>query len=132
MIDESKNIMKYLTVLLLIAFPIFNLSAHQPALNEENTNSPSKAYLIEKPEISKAIYGTLEGDAHYYSIKSEIDFNFYVGITTPKIDGCNTFDKFSVDIINVSDGMQETLLKLEGENYEWREWYEPYGKNFIE
>ena len=130
MIDESKNSVKYLTVLLLIAFPIFNLAAHQPALNDENTNSLSKAYLIEKPEISKAIYGTLEGDAHYYSIKSEIDFNFYVGITTPKIDGCNTFDKFSVDVINVSNGVQETLLELDGENYEWWEWYEPYGKKF--
>ena len=130
MIDESKNSVKYLIVLLLIAFPIFNLTAHQTALNEENTNSPSKAYLIEKPEISKAIYGTLEGDAHYYSIKSEIDFNFYVGITTPKIDGCNTFDKFSVDVINVSNGVQETLLELDGENYEWWEWYEPYGKKF--
>ena len=85
MIDESKNSMKYLILLFLITFPIFNISAHQPALNEENTNSPGNAYLIEKPEISKAIYGTLEGDAHYYTIKSEIDFNFYVGITTPKI-----------------------------------------------
>ena len=130
MIDDSKNSMKYLTVLLLIVFPIFNLAAHQPALNVENTNSPSKAYLIEKPEISKAIYGTLEGDAHYYSIKSEIDFNFYVGITTPKIDDCDTFDKFSVNVINVSNGMQETLLELDGENYEWWEWYEPYGKKF--
>ena len=55
--------MKYLSLLLLIALPIFNVSAHQPALNEDNTNSPDKAYLIEKPEISKAIYGTLEGDA---------------------------------------------------------------------
>ena len=54
MIDDSKNSMKYLTVLLLITFPIFNLSAHQPALNEENTNSPSKAYLIEKPETKMA------------------------------------------------------------------------------
>ena len=104
--------MKYLTLLFLITFPIFNLSAHQPALNEENTNSPSNAYLIEKPEISKAIYGTLEGDAHYYTIKSEIDFNFYVGITTPKIDGCNTFDKFSVDVINISNGMEEMLIQI--------------------
>src|SRR5210317_1640328 len=130
MIDESKNSMKYLVVLLLITFPIFNLSAHQPALNEQNTNSLSKAYLIEKPEVSKAIYGTLEGDAHYYSIKSEIDFNFYIGITTPKIDGCDTFDKFSLDVINISNGMKETLLELDGENYEWWEWYEPYGKQF--
>ena len=109
--------MKYLSLFLLIAFPIFNVSAHQPALNEDNTNSPDNAYLIEKPEISKAIYGTLEGDAHYYTIKSEIDFNFYVGITTPKIDGCDSFDKFSVDVINVSNGMQETLLELDGNNH---------------
>ena len=26
--------------------------------------------------------------------------------------------------------MQETLLELDGENYEWWEWYEPYGKQF--
>ena len=62
--------MKYLQLILLITYPIFNLSAHQPALNEENTNSPNNAYLIEKPEISKAIYGTLEGNVHFYKIKS--------------------------------------------------------------
>ena len=128
--DESKNNMNYLKVFLLIAFPIFNLSAHQPALNEENTNSPLNSYLIEKPEISKAIYGTLEGDAHYYTIKSETNFNFYVGITTPKIDGCDTFDKFSVHVLNISNGLEETLLELDGENHQWWEWYEPYGKKF--
>ena len=122
--------MKFLLLILLITHPIIKLSAHQPALNEENTNSPSNAYLIEKPEISKAIYGTLEGDVHYYNIKSEIDFNFYVGITTPKIDGCDTFDKFSIEVINITNGLEETLLELDGENYQWWEWYEPYGKKF--
>ena len=122
--------MKFLTLLFLVTFPIFNLSAHQPALNNENTNSPSNAYLIEKPEVSKAIYGTLKGDEHYYTIKSDIDFNFYVGITTPKIDGCDTFNKFSVSVTKVSKGVEENLLVLDGENYEWWEWYEPYGKKF--
>ena len=35
-----------------------------------------------------------------------------------------------MDVISVSNGMQETLLELDGENYEWWEWYEPYGKKF--
>mgnify|MGYP001259686772 CR=1 FL=1 len=122
--------MKYLTLLFLVTFPIFNISAHQPALNNENTSSPSNAYLIEKPEVSKAIYGTLKGDEHYYTIKSDINFNFYVGITTPKIDGCDTFNKFSVSVTKVSKGVEENLLVLDGENYEWWEWYEPYGKKF--
>ena len=122
--------MKYLTLLFLVTFPIFNISAHQPALNNENTNSSSNAYLIEKPEVSKAIFGTLKGDEHYYTIKSDIDFNFYVGITTPKIDGCDTFNKFSVSVTKVSKGVEENLLVLDGENYEWWEWYEPYGKKF--
>lgn len=122
--------MKYLTLLFLVSFPIFNISAHQPALNNENTSSPSNAYLIEKPEVSKAIYGTLKGDEHYYTIKSDINFNFYVGITTPKIDGCDTFNKFSVSVTKVSKGVEENLLVLDGENYEWWEWYEPYGKKF--
>ncbi|MDA9601761.1 hypothetical protein N9S61_02770 [Alphaproteobacteria bacterium] len=122
--------MKYFTLLFLVTFPIFNISAHQPALNNENTSSPSNAYLIEKPEVSKAIYGTLKGDEHYYTIKSDINFNFYVGITTPKIDGCDTFNKFSVSVTKVSKGVEENLLVLDGENYEWWEWYEPYGKKF--
>ena len=32
------------------------------------------------PEISKAYYGKLEGDPHYYIINSENDFLFYTSI----------------------------------------------------
>jgi len=45
--------MKYLLLILLITHPIFKLSAHQPALNEENTNSPSNAYLLKNQKYLK-------------------------------------------------------------------------------
>ena len=40
---------------------IFKSYAHQPILNEENPISINSAYIIEKPEVSKAIYSTLNG-----------------------------------------------------------------------
>ena len=108
----------------------FEQARSNMVLNQLRANRIRDLDLIEKPEISKAIYGTLEGDVHFYKIKSEIDFNFYVGITTPKIDGCDRFDKFSIEVINITNGLEETLLELDGENYQWWEWYEPYGKKF--
>ena len=67
--------MYLIKLLLILTFPL-TLWAHQPVINDQNPNDISSAYVIEKPEISKAIYGTLKGDPHYYLIGSEIKFNF--------------------------------------------------------
>ena len=44
---------------------------HQPVLNDTNPISFESAYIIEKPEISKAIYSTLNGKPHIYKISLE-------------------------------------------------------------
>ena len=68
--------------LLLLCFLFFIFSkafAHQPKLIKY---SPSKEnpHKVIYPEISKAYYGKLSGEAHYYIINSEKDFLFYAGI----------------------------------------------------
>ena len=50
--------MYLIKLLLILTFPL-TLWAHQPVINDQNPNDISSAYVIEKPEISKAIYGTL-------------------------------------------------------------------------
>ena len=74
---------------------IFESKAHQPVLNDLNPVSFNDPYLIKKPEISKAIYSTLQGKPHLYKISSDVNFKFYVGITVPKIESCSNFKKFS-------------------------------------
>ena len=57
-------------ILLILFLSIsFNLFAHQPKLNNGDFDMTKKdPYIIKKPEISKAIYGTLSGNEHFYKI----------------------------------------------------------------
>ena len=79
----------------------FNTSfAHQPVLNTAKEMSTSKPYVIKEPEISKAIYSTLNGADHFYIINSDKSFKFYVGLTVPKIDECSDFPRFSFAVLD--------------------------------
>ena len=115
---------------LLIIFFSINTFAHQPRLNEEGDYAMSKddPYIIKDPEISKAIYSTLDGAEHFYKIKSNEDFNMYAGITVAKQDDCpDEFQKFSFSIL---DENFNTLHAFDGESFKWWSWYEEYGKKW--
>ena len=115
---------------LLIIFFSINTFAHQPRLNEEGDYAMSKddPYIIKDPEISKAIYSTLDGAEHFYKIKSDEDFNMYAGITVAKQDYCpDEFQKFSFSIL---DENFNTLHAFDGESFKWWSWYEEYGKKW--
>ena len=115
---------------LLIIFYSINTFAHQPRLNEEGDYAMSKddPYIIKDPEISKAIYSTLDGAEHFYKIKSDEDFNMYAGITVAKQDDCpDEFQKFSFSIL---DENFNTLHTFDGESFKWWSWYEEYGKKW--
>ena len=116
-------------VLILFLAISFKLFAHQPKLNDGDFEMTKKdPYIIKKPEISKAIYGTLNGDEHFYKIESKKSFKMYAGITVAKTDECpNIFDKYSFTILN-SDF--EEIVNLNGETFEWWSWYEEYGKKW--
>ena len=115
---------------LLIIFFSINTFAHQTRLNEEGDYAMSKddPYIIKDPEISKAIYSTLDGAEHFYKIKSDEDFNMYAGITVAKQDDCpDEFQKFSFSIL---DENFNTLHAFDGESFKWWSWYEEYGKKW--
>ena len=121
--------MYLIKIIFILLYPLA-LFGHQPAINDQNTNSLSSAYVIEKPEVSKAIYGTLQGEPHYYLIGSEKEFNFYAGITVPKIDECPTFRKFSFNVIKIDNSEEIIIEQIDGNSFEWWEWFEPYGKKW--
>jgi len=112
---------------LILLFAITSSFAHQPILNSDGEMSSDKPYVIENPEISKAIYSTLEGTGHYYMISSEKPFNFYTGLTVPKIDECNDFLRFSFAVL---DNNFHIIQEFDGQTFQWWEWYEPYGKKW--
>jgi len=114
-------------VFVVFLFFITSSFAHQPVLNTEEKMDKSKPYIINEPEISKAIYSTLNGNYHYYKISSDKSFNFYVGLTVPKIDDCVDFLRFSFAIL---DHDFHTIHELDGQNFQWWEWYEPYGRKW--
>ena len=111
----------------IFLFDITSSFAHQPILNNEEEMSSNKPYVIENPEISKAIYSTLNGTDHFYVISSDKSFNFYAGLTVPKIDECDDFLRFSFAVL---DSNFHTIQEFDGQNYQWWEWYEPYGKKW--
>lgn len=105
----------------------FAVQAHQPVLNIDSNPDQQRPYLISKPEVSKAIFSRLTGTAHFYQIKSDKAFNLYVGMTMPKPDNCESFTRMSFSIL---DQDYKTIAELDGEQYEWKPWYEEYGKKW--
>ena len=118
--------MKFLLSLIFLLIGI-NSYAHQPVLNEQNHITFDDPFLIEKPEISKAIYSTLTGKPHIFKISSNKDFKFYAGITVPKIEGCDQFNKFSFQVL---DSDKKIIKNFDGQNFKWWPWYEKYGKKW--
>ena len=82
----GKNMIRIL-MSITVMLASWSVDAHQPVLNSESRTAKSP-YIIEEPEISKAIFSELMGEPHYYLIESDSRFEFYVGITVPKIDNC--------------------------------------------
>jgi len=117
---------KILSALALLAF-VTHAYAHKPVLNESSTYPADAPYVIEEPEISKAIYSTLTGEPHYYRIDSAIDFDFYAGILAAKIGECTLDSKFSFEVL---DAQFENIYLADGEAHTWTPWYEEYGKQW--
>ena len=105
--------MKFFLSLMFVLIGI-NSYAHQPVLNEQNYITFEDPYLIEKPEVSKAIYSTLKGKPHIFKISSSKDFKFYAGITVPKIKGCKQFEKFSFQVL---DSNKKIIKNFDGQSF---------------
>ena len=113
-------------ILLIVLFTInFTFTfAHQPKLIKYSPSSNEPHDVIE-PEISKAYYGKLSGEPHFYKIESDIEFSFYAGITIPKID-----DNIKWISLEVFDQNNNSIFYENGKEYNWKAWYEPYARDW--
>ena len=121
------NIFKTNNIILIIFIYIFNFSnllAHQPKLIYDSP-SIKNPKIVNDPEISKAFYGKLSGDPHYYVIDSDQDFMFYAGILTPKIN-----NKYNWISIMVFDSNNKKIFEADGKSFHWESWYEPYARDY--
>ena len=100
------------------------LQAHQPKLINYSPTIDNPHVVI-FPEISKAYYSKLTGQPHYYVINSEDDFLFYTSILSPKIN--EEPSRFSLEVL---DGDQNIVYKVDGLDFEWTAWYEPYARDW--
>lgn len=115
-------------ILVLLSILSLQSAAHQPLLDKGTlANTATDPYIIEKPEISKAVYSELTGDDHYYRIDSAVPFQFYTGITVPKIDDCALETVFSYEVL---DADFHIIDSRSGDNFEWWPWYEEFGKKW--
>ena len=112
LMDEKSLIRIFLSFTVMLAS--WSVDAHQPVLNSESIHNAKSPYIIEEPEISKAIFSELKGEPHYYRIDSDSIFEFYAGITVPKIDNCPISKKFSFEVLDEDFGLIE---RKDGENF---------------
>lgn len=110
-------------IFIFILFFAFQCYAHQPKLIKD---SPTKqnAYFVSNPEISKAFYGQLKGEPHFFKIISDKNFLFYAGILTPKTNNENIW--VSIEVIH----NDEVVFFADGKNFKWEPWYEPYARDY--
>ena len=106
-------------ILLLSFMIIFESKAHQPKLIKYSPSLESPHEVI-YPEISKAYYGKLTGESHYYRIISDKNFLFYAGILSPKVN--ENYKWLSLDIIDENNNI---IYQANGYRHEWKAWYKP-------
>ena len=110
--------MKKLVIILLYLTISCQAVAHQPryVFSKGDVNNP---IIVEKPEISKAYYGKLEGQPNYYKIQEGKGFNLYLNILVPDLKLSRT--DFKVEVIKDN----ETVFVLEGG--QWERFFEKFG-----
>jgi len=93
--------------------------AHLPRM--EGANAEIK---IERPEISQAFYGWLEGKPAIYSINAKAPFLLYVGLLSPRVEFLRT--DFSA-VIRKDGGL---FSRVSAEDSLWPVVYEPFANDY--
>ncbi len=104
----------FVLILVSALLPQFTY-AHQPRLVE------SREINVIDPEISKAYYGKLVGVPDTYTIRSDKDFDLYVNILVPYIDG----QKKDISVRIIKDNVD--IANLNEVPFNWERMFEPFG-----
>jgi len=116
----SKGIIIFLTLLFLMNYA----TAHQPRVVFERVNTEENPIIVKDPETSKAYYGELKESTDNYIIKSDQPFTLYLNILVPY--SMNYKEDF---IVEARDYTNREILTLNGEDYEWKLFHEPFGND---
>jgi len=115
-IKENFNMKKLIITMIWLGI-CFPALAHQPryVFNKGDINEP---IIVEKPEISKAYYGKLDGRPAWYKIQNEKEFNLYLNILAPDLNDAQT--DFRVEVTKDNS----VVFVLEGG--EWERFFEEF------
>ena len=101
--------------------------AHQPVLVAPDT--VGDVISIDRPEVSWAYYGELQGFPHTYEIRSEESFLLYTQILEPDIDGAmNNHDVIVVRERDNGRGVEE-VVRFYAKDTDWQSFHEPFGND---
>ena len=114
---------KFILALTLAASPAL---AHMPVL-DVSAKTAEAPFVIDDAEHSKAIYAQLDGAPDYYRITEDQPFDFYVGITLAKVEGCTPDTSFSFDVLDAEGNVIESR---DGAEHTWTDWFEEFGKQW--
>lgn len=119
------------TLVLVNLLIVTSLQAHRPVIVKSNS-SLEEPFIVPDSNISYAFYGELNGEAHYYKIKSEKPFNLYVNILvpdfSPKSDPIVKHD-MSFQIFKNEIKSESSIFLIDGKNAEWKRFYEKFGRD---
>lgn len=118
-----KKIILSLIIFFLLIVANF-VSAHQPKIIYFQSGN----IYIENPEISQAFYDEITGSPRNYYISSDKNFNLYLNLLVP--NPANRDGKFSANIFLISSDQEQQVGILDGQNYEWTEYYEEFGRDW--
>lgn len=105
-------------------------SAHIPRIVSE------KNVKVQNPEVSQAFYGELKGTKNVYEVYSAQPFDLYVSVLVPDVAGARkdmSAEIYQLEESSKEDGtkmqMKTTVAMLDGINFNWSDFYEPWGGN---
>lgn len=91
-------------ILFILLFTSVTVYAHKPIFVGNDINSLNKAKVIEKPQISWAIYSELtnENEIDFYKIEELKGTEIFIQMTIPKIKG---LEEFSPTVVILGKGL---------------------------
>jgi hypothetical protein len=125
--DEKMKKITLLLCVLILSLMVTDIYAHRPVI-VKNESSKDKPVIVKKPEISYAFYGILSGEPHYYKIVSSKPFELYTNILVPDYSPkTEPIAKHDISFEILKDNTP--IFTVDGNNAEWKRFYEPYGKD---
>jgi len=90
---KSKRAVSIIVFFIIVSTSII-VYAHKPIFISEDIGSIERAQLIEKPEISWAVYNMLEQkrEVDFYKIEGKKGMKVYLQMTIPKLKGLESFN----------------------------------------